>query len=94
MGGAPAGGPPADPTLFPPEDPAVDVGPSTGSSRHLVGHSSSPDQPVPTNDILSGGLIPLGGGVYYNPSTGQIHGDPLVSMGSGLRLGGGMHIAV
>jgi hypothetical protein len=83
-GGAPVGSP-VDPTLSPQPTASLDtLRPVSGPSRHLVGHS--PDQPVPTGDIMAGNLIPLGGGMFYNPATGQIHGDQIAGMGDALRV--------
>ena len=102
--GAPTGGVPADPTLAS-SSPAASssAGPSAtlemarSGDLHRHMYSSTGDQPVPTADILAGGLIPLGGGIYFNPATGEFHGEQIAAAGDAIRasqaLGGRQLIA-
>jgi hypothetical protein len=64
---------------------ATDTG--SGGGRTLY-ENSGPNAPVPTNDILTGGLVPLGGGVFFDPATGQVHGDAIGGTGSAIRATG------
>jgi hypothetical protein len=70
-------GEPIDPTQPPPPVSIPMWAGEAASAQPIGGMTPSPSpSPNPASDALASSLIPLGGGGYFNPYSGTIHGNP------------------